>query len=150
MAVWANTSRRLPTNLLQDCQSWHVDSAKVIEPAEMITVNDDGGLSDSDEMNGPEWLAAINAPPKGKKRLTSEVSLPSIVTLYSNDLYPRSSTSSELSKDPAQGRLKSVDERNFQIMSHRNGSGIHLSRRISPLSVKPRTLVMFQSTWQST
>ncbi|KAF8483697.1 hypothetical protein DFH94DRAFT_723573 [Russula ochroleuca] len=23
-------------------------------------------------MNGPEWLAAINAPPKGKKRLTSE------------------------------------------------------------------------------
>ena len=73
----------LPTNL----QSWHVDSAKVIEPApETITVNDDGGLSDFDEMNGSERLAAITVmrvpmPPHGKKRLSSEVSLLSIVML---------------------------------------------------------------------
>ena len=55
----------LRTNL----QSWHVDSAKVIEPApEMITVNDDGGLSDFDEMNGSERLAAITVlPPHLKK-----------------------------------------------------------------------------------
>jgi hypothetical protein len=37
--------------------------------------NSYGGLSDHDEMNGEERLAAINAPPKGKKRLTSEVGL---------------------------------------------------------------------------
>lgn len=33
----------------------------------------DGGLSDNDEMRGEERDAAINSPPKGKKRLTSEV-----------------------------------------------------------------------------
>jgi len=33
-----------------------------------------GGLSDNDEMRGEERLAAINSPPKGKKRVNSEVS----------------------------------------------------------------------------
>ena len=48
----------------------------------MITVNDDGGLSDFDEMNGSERLAAITVmPPNRKKRLSSEVSLLSIVIL---------------------------------------------------------------------
>ena len=50
-------------------QSWHVDSAKVIEPApEMITVNNDGGLSDFDEMNGSERLAAITVMPPHLKK----------------------------------------------------------------------------------
>ena len=35
--------------------------------------NDEGGLSDSDELGGKEQEAAINSPPKGKKRITSEV-----------------------------------------------------------------------------
>jgi len=34
-----------------------------------------GGLSDNDEMRGEEWEVAINSPPKGKKWITSEVSL---------------------------------------------------------------------------
>jgi hypothetical protein len=33
-----------------------------------------GGLSDNDEMKGEEWVAAINSPPKRKKRVTSSVS----------------------------------------------------------------------------
>lgn len=33
-----------------------------------------GGLSDNDEMKGEERVAAINSPPKGKKRVTSSVS----------------------------------------------------------------------------
>ena len=39
----------------------------------MLTVSDQGGLSDSDELHGVEWEAAIKSPPKGKKRVTSEV-----------------------------------------------------------------------------
>jgi hypothetical protein len=49
------------------------DSVKVKdEPAPMISLFD-GGLSDNDEMRGEEREAAINSPPKGKKRVTSEV-----------------------------------------------------------------------------
>jgi hypothetical protein len=33
----------------------------------------DGGLSDNDEIMGNEREVAINSPPKGKKRVTSEV-----------------------------------------------------------------------------
>ena len=46
------------------------------EPAaEAIAVMSDGGLSDNDETHGEERLAAIRSPPKGKKRVTSDVSL---------------------------------------------------------------------------
>jgi hypothetical protein len=52
-------------------------SAKVKdEPApDSHTVYYGGGLSDNDEMRGEEREVAINSPPKGKKRITSEVSL---------------------------------------------------------------------------
>ena len=40
-----------------------------------MNVYDDGGLLDNDETRGEEWEVAINSPPKGKKRVTSEVSL---------------------------------------------------------------------------
>jgi hypothetical protein len=43
-----------------------------VEP-EVLSLSDGGGLSDSNEMGGQEREAAINSPPKGKKRITSEV-----------------------------------------------------------------------------
>jgi hypothetical protein len=67
------------------------DLAKVnAEPAaKAIAVMDDGGLSDNDEINGEERLAAVHSPPKGKKRVTSEVS-PVWVSVESSSLtcYP--------------------------------------------------------------
>ena len=45
------------------------------EPApDIIEIYSDGGLSDNDEMRGIEREAAVTSPPKGKKRITSEVS----------------------------------------------------------------------------
>jgi hypothetical protein len=57
------------------------------EPApDAITIYSNGGLSDNDETKGEEHEAAIKSPHKGKKRVTSEVSLLLfIVTLY----YPK-------------------------------------------------------------
>ena len=44
------------------------DSVKVKEElAPALSLFDNGGLSDNDEMRGEEWEAAINSPPKGKK-----------------------------------------------------------------------------------
>lgn len=42
-------------------------------PGPMVFLDDNGGLSDSDEMKGEEREVAIKSPPKGKKRVTSEV-----------------------------------------------------------------------------
>jgi hypothetical protein len=41
------------------------------EPA--LSLYHDGGLSDHDEIRGEEREVAINSPPKGKRRITSEV-----------------------------------------------------------------------------
>lgn len=43
------------------------------EPAPVLSLCNDGGLSDNDEIGGEEREVAINSPPKGKRRLTSEV-----------------------------------------------------------------------------
>ena len=43
------------------------------EASEKSAVISDGGLSDYNETNGTEWLAAVNSPIKGKKRVSSEV-----------------------------------------------------------------------------
>jgi hypothetical protein len=46
------------------------------EPASAtVPVDSNGGLSDNDKLQGEERIAAINSPPKGRKRVTSEVSL---------------------------------------------------------------------------
>jgi hypothetical protein len=60
-----------------------VDSvkAKPAPDSEMINVRSDGSLSDNDETMGEERLVAINSPPKGKRRVTSEVSLCLVITL---------------------------------------------------------------------
>jgi hypothetical protein len=53
-----------------------LDPIKVkAELAPTLSLYIDGGLSDNDERKGEEREAAINSPPKGKKRVTSEVSL---------------------------------------------------------------------------
>jgi hypothetical protein len=39
----------------------------------VLSLSDQGGLSDCDELGGKERETAINSPPKGKKRITSEV-----------------------------------------------------------------------------
>ena len=43
------------------------------EPASTINLNENGGLSDNDEIMGEEREAAFASPIKGKKRITSEV-----------------------------------------------------------------------------
>jgi hypothetical protein len=53
-----------------------LDPVKVkAEPSPTFSSYNEGGLSDNEEMRGEEREAAINSPPKGKKRVTSEVSL---------------------------------------------------------------------------
>ena len=53
-----------------------LDSVKVkAEPSPTLSLHNDGGLSDNDKMRGKEREAAIKSRPKGKKRVTSEVSL---------------------------------------------------------------------------
>jgi hypothetical protein len=47
------------------------------EPVATICLNDNGGLSDNDEVQGEERKAAIASPPKGKTRVTSEVGVSS-------------------------------------------------------------------------
>jgi hypothetical protein len=43
------------------------------EPAPAVSVYNNGGLSDNDEIKGEERDIAIKSPPKGKRRITSEV-----------------------------------------------------------------------------
>jgi hypothetical protein len=53
-----------------------LNSVKVkAEPLPTLSLHIDGGLSDNDERRGEEREVAVNSPPKGKKRVTSEVSL---------------------------------------------------------------------------
>src|ERR1700722_10262491 len=78
-SLTAGTSRSSAPSVLTDgvkiFSSGMADSAKVkAEPAPEITIMSDGGLSDNDETNGEERRAAVNSPPKGKKRVNSNVS----------------------------------------------------------------------------
>ena len=50
-------------------------SVQVKPDPDFINFHDDGALSDHDEIMGQERDAAMLSPPKGKKRLNSEVSL---------------------------------------------------------------------------
>ena len=43
------------------------------EPVPTVFLDDNGGLSDNNEMKGEEHEVTIKSPPKGKKRITSEV-----------------------------------------------------------------------------
>jgi len=56
------------------------------KPAAPITLHNNGGLSDTDEMKGEEWEATIASPPKGKKQATSDVHKIHYLTQQSNKL----------------------------------------------------------------
>jgi len=76
-----------------------LNSAKVkAEPTPDITIFSDGGLSDADEIKGEEREAAIKSPPKGKKRVTSEVHK-FLLLLYYNYLIVISNLATRSSKD---------------------------------------------------
>ena len=51
------------------------ENIKIIAKAEpaVLSIHNNGGLSDNDEMGGEERDFAIKSPPKGKRRITSEV-----------------------------------------------------------------------------
>jgi hypothetical protein len=52
------------------------DNVKIIvkaDPAPALSIYNNGGLSDNDEIKGEERDFAINSPPKGKRRITNEV-----------------------------------------------------------------------------
>jgi hypothetical protein len=73
----SGTSRSSAPSVLTDnvkIISHHSVKVKA-ELSPTLSLHIDGGLSDNDERRGEEREAAINSPPKGKKRVTSEVSL---------------------------------------------------------------------------
>ena len=45
------------------------------EPAPVLSLYNDGGLSDNDEMKGEEREVAIKSPPKGKRQITSNITI---------------------------------------------------------------------------
>jgi hypothetical protein len=57
---------------------------KAEQQAEVISLSDEGGLSDSNELGGNERELAINSPIKGKKRITSEVKVRFSIDYKSN------------------------------------------------------------------
>lgn len=64
-------------------------SSKVKVETEVISLSDEGGLgglSDNDEMDGEERKIAINSPPKGKRRITSEVTSLSLNRLQMSNI----------------------------------------------------------------
>ena len=65
----------LLTNNIRIVSHEALGSVKVIaKPGlDTIAINYYGGLSENDETNGEEREVAIKSPPKGKKRITSEV-----------------------------------------------------------------------------
>jgi hypothetical protein len=76
----SGTSRSSASSVLTDSvkiiSHRALDSVEVkAELAPTLSLHTNGGLSDNDERRGEEREAAINSPPKGKKRVTSDVSL---------------------------------------------------------------------------
>jgi len=93
-SLTSSTSHSSPsvlTNNIRIVSHGALDLVKVkaeLEP-DAITIYSNGGLSDTDEIKGEEREAAIKSPPKGKKWVTSEVSLlPFIVIIYYFKYYP--------------------------------------------------------------
>jgi hypothetical protein len=75
-SLTSGTSGRLyaPSVLSNNVKIISNQSVKVkAEPALALSIHDNGGLSDNDEIGGEEREVAIKSPPKGKRRITSEV-----------------------------------------------------------------------------
>jgi hypothetical protein len=102
------------------------DEVKIkAERQEVLSLSDEGGLSDSNELAGKERETAINSPLKGNKRITSEVRSSDFPT---DRKYLKLSLSSNLyltRRNPNQ-HPKSLETRNYPIGLKLNGSGTHL------------------------
>ena len=124
--------------------------AKVESQANLpsFQVSDDGGLSDSNELNGKEREMAIKSPPKGKKRITSEVRS-QLFQLITNILRMFLSRNSSLTNPQRRQHPKSLETRNYPSGLKLNGSVIPLSQLIWRLLVKSSTLGTFLSNSQS-
>ena len=86
----------------QQSSDWVQVKVKVESQADLIPLSDEGGLSDNDELVGQERETAINSPPKGKKRITSEVTSPlSIDHKISKIILIQTLVSHKSSKAPA-------------------------------------------------
>ena len=119
---------------------------KLEAQADVISLSD-GGLSDNDELGGTEREAAINSPPKGKKRITSEVK--SWIFLIDCTCLILSLSSNSYFINPqrrqANQRPRSPETKNFQIGLKLNGSATPMSQLTWHLSVKQWTLGTFPS-----
>ena len=61
-------------NVISQCRTSDQVNVKVEgDIIDMLSLSDEGGLSDNDELGGKEREAAINSPPKGKKHVNSKV-----------------------------------------------------------------------------
>jgi hypothetical protein len=111
----------------------------------VISLSDEGGLSDNDELGGKEREAAINSPLKGKKRITSEVTSHHFHFKYLILLISRNSSRYLTNPQRRQAiqHPKSLETRNYPIGLKLNGSGTPLSQLIWRLSVKPSILGRF-------
>jgi hypothetical protein len=63
----------LTSNVKVISRSRTVESAKVNPESVSISLHDNGGLSDNDEMIGEEREAALTSPLMGRTRFTSDV-----------------------------------------------------------------------------
>jgi hypothetical protein len=115
----------------------------------VVSLSDEGGLSDNDELGGKEREAAINSPLKGKKRINSEVTSQHSHFKYLILLISRNSYLTNPQRRQAIQHPKSLETRNYPIGLKLNGSGTPLSQLIWRLSVKPSILGRFLPSSQS-
>ena len=100
-----------PSVLTNDIQ---ITSRPSLASANAIDVRSDGGLSDSDEMRGAEREAAVNSPPKGKKRIVSDVSPYYVLILTS--FYTNIVTCSRQERGRQErGRIQKTKRRSSQL-----------------------------------
>jgi hypothetical protein len=86
------------------------------EPVPELSMYDDGGLSDNDEIRGKERGVAINSPPKGKKRVTSEVSFfVELSFVQQSNCYPNQRLI--IQKPSKSGEMTSKKPRNEELPS---------------------------------
>ena len=111
-SLMSGASHSLAPSVLTDdvkiISYWASNPVKVkAEPVPELSMYDDGGLSDNDEIRGEEQEVTINSPPKGKKRVTSEVSLFSFIQVsYDNLISIPSATRSSKALKVQQNNIK--------------------------------------------
>jgi hypothetical protein len=137
-------------NVSPNSQSANVENEPELESG--MVSDGGGGLSDHDEINGKERLAAVNSPIKAGKRLNSDVRMLLVVAMVTHPSSPIQHVVSQtkVEGDDAKKRnLKKLRPKISLASSQRNGSGIPLSRRISLLWVRRWILGAFPKERES-